>query len=271
MADRPLVAIYANAPHQNLWCGAFAEGVQRHGIEARQCHPSDFSVEPDVAVFWSHRRVNIIQRQRETGKDYIVLECPYFGPRGIDTMQMCSAGWNGLNGRADFRNADSPGDRWKRHGPGLEQWRAPGEYALIMGQVPGDMSHAHADISAWYGRMVAEWGEIMPVAFRDHPKAAPYRCDVPKLNGPLDEALSQAVVAVTFNSNSGVDALISGVPVYAEDEGSMVYGVSSHRVGQIVFPDRRQWSHDLAYCQWTLDEYRDGTAWEHLSGSQRKD
>ena len=134
-----------------------------------------------------------------------------------------------------------------------------------MGQCAGDMSHAHADINAWYLRMIQEWGAIMPVAFRDHPKGGNFRCKAPKLNGPLNEALKQAAIAVTFNSNAGVDALIAGVPVYAEDEGSMVYNVASRRVGQTVFPDRRQWAHDLSYCQWTLDEYRDGTAWEHLS------
>jgi hypothetical protein len=102
------------------------------------------------------------------------------------------------------------------------------------------------------------------VAFRDHPKGGNYQTHVPKLNGPLIEAFEQAAIAVTFSSNTGVDALIAGVPVYAEDEGSMAYSVASHRVGQTLFPDRRQWAHNLAYCQWTQDEYRNGVAIEHL-------
>jgi len=258
------LAVYGQAPHQVAWGSAFAEGAKKHGFIVRHCSNNDFTFTPDVAVFWSHRRLELIGRQKLRGKDYIVLELPYWGPRDVDTMKMCSAGWNGLNGRADFRNADSPADRWKLHGPGLSEWQPPGEYALIMGQCAGDMSHAHADINKWYERMIKQWSAIMPVAFRDHPKGGKYRCDIPKLNGPFSEAIKQAAVVVTFNSNAGVDALIAGVPVYAEDEGSMAYNTASHTVGQTLFPDRRQWAHDLAYCQWTPDEYRSGLAIEHL-------
>ena len=269
MANRPSVALHARA-HQVPWVEAFAEGLRRHGIGVRWLSSPNCDPKADVAVFWSLRHKQIIAAQREHGRDFIVLECPFFGPRAVNAMQMCSAGWNGLNGRADFRNANSPADRWKQHGPMLAEWQPAGEYALIIGQCVGDMSHAHADIGQWYTRMIAEWGEVMPVAFRDHPKAAPYRTSVPKLNGPLADELKRAAIVVTFNSNTGVDALLAGVPVYAEDEGSMVYRVASHRVGQTMFPDRRQWAHDLAYCQWNIDEIASGETWEHLkNGTQQ--
>ena len=258
------VAVYGQAPHQIMWGNAFADGARKHGLKVISTASSDFSLTPEVAVFWSHRRLELINRQKARGKSYIVLELPYWGSREIDTVAMCSAGYNGLNGRADFRNANSSADRWKKHGPGLTEWQPPGQYALIMGQCAGDMSHAHADINKWYARMIAEWSAVMPVAFRDHPKGGRFRGDVPKLNGTLDEALKKAAIVVTFNSNSGVDALLAGVPVYAEDEGSMVYHAASHTVGQTLFPDRRQWAHDLAYCQWTQDEYRSGEAIAHL-------
>lgn len=264
MANRPLIGVYANAPHQITWGNAFADGARKYGCEVRRASPNDHTFSPDVAVFWSHRQASLILRQKARGKEYIVLELPYWGPRNVASMQMCSAGWNGLNGRADFKSADSPPDRWERYGPGLKDWQTGGKYALIMGQVPGDMSHAHADIGAWYRRMVDEWSQVMPVAFRAHPKGSSFTGNVIRLNGPMDEALAQAAVAVTFNSNSGVDALIAGVPVYTEDPGSMAYNVSSHSVGEILRPDREQWAHDLAYCQWTLDEYRSGLAVEHL-------
>lgn len=264
MAHRPLIGVYASAPHQVTWGDAFAQGARKHGCEVRFTANNDFSFVPDVAVFWSYRQANIILQQSTRGKDYIVLELPYWGAREVTTMTMCSAGFNGLNGRADFKNANSPDDRWKQYGPGLKEWQPPGEYAVIMGQCVGDMSHAHADINAWYLRMIAEWGEVMPVAFRDHPKGGKYQTHVPKLSGSLADALNKAAIVVTFNSNTGVDALLAGVPVYAEDEGSMVYSVASHKVGQTLFPDRRQWANDLAYCQWTFDEYCNGLAVEHL-------
>jgi hypothetical protein len=69
---------------------------------------------------------------------------------------------------------------------------------------------------------------------------------------------------VTFNSNSAVDAVLAGVPAYVEDEGGMAFDVASHTVGEIHRPDRAQWAHDLAYCQWTVDEMASGATWEHL-------
>jgi hypothetical protein len=262
MADKARVAIYANAPHQLLWGRAFGQGLVKHGIEPNYYSGGNHPHGHDVVVFWSARRRQLIANQKAARRHYIILERGYFGNREA----MTSAGWNGLNGRADFRNAGMPADRWKKHGLPIAEW-GKGEYALILGQVPGDMSHAHANIDAWYSRMVEEWGALMPVRFRHHPGGewtGVRNHSVTVLRNSLEEALANAAIAVTFNSTAGVNSLLAGVPVYAEDEGSMVYKVASHTVGQIMYPNRQQWAHDLAYCQWTVDEMASGETWEHL-------
>jgi len=81
---------------------------------------------------------------------------------------------------------------------------------------------------------------------------------------PIEKDLEAARYAVTFNSNSGVDAALAGVPVVAMDEGSMAWQVAGHRIGEIVFPDREKWAHDLAFAQWDVEEITSGEAWEHL-------
>jgi hypothetical protein len=261
MADYS-VGIYGSAPHQVEWGSAFAKGLARHGIEPQWYSHGNYPLGCDIAVFWSIRKRQIIESQKAQGRDFIVLERGYFG----DRFAMASAGWNGLNGRADFKNNGKPGNRWAKHGLPIADYH-DGKYALILGQVPGDMSHAHSNIEMWYSRMIREWASVMPVAFRHHPGGDWHgirKHDVTILRGPLEDALQGAAVAVTFNSNSGVDALLSGVPVYAEDEGSMVYGVASHTVGQLLYPERQQWANELAYCQWTQQEMASGEAWECL-------
>lgn len=257
--------VVINGRHQEIWCGAFAEGMRRHGVHVRRLHRSDYSFDVDVLLVWSIRNRGMIRRQQQAGRDYLVLELPYWGARNAQALHMASVGWNGLNGRADFNNQGMPGNRWARYGVEVQPWKADGEYALLIGQCMGDMSHAHADIEKFYRRMADTWAA--PLYFRHHPLGkweGIRKTSIKALGGSLSEALDGARVVVTFNSNAGVDAAMAGVPVYAGDEGSMAWPVASHACNDIIRPDRTQWLHDLAYCQWTLDEMASGEAWEHL-------
>ena len=52
-----------------------------------------------------------------------------------------SHGWNGLNGRADFCNENSPNDRWNKHfNDGRLLDYSDGDYILIPLQIKNDMS-----------------------------------------------------------------------------------------------------------------------------------
>ena len=70
-----------------------------------------------------------------------------------------------------------------------------------------------------------------------------------------------------FRSNSGVEALLEGIPVFAFDDGSMAWSVCNRSLTDIEspsLPDRTQWLNDLSYAQWTLGEMKEGLAWRHL-------
>ena len=181
-----------------------------------------------------------------------------------------SCGFNGLNGNADFQNADSPTDRWRPHIKRMEPWRTDaGDYILIMGQVAGDASIQDVDINEWYRDVYAEAKSAfnLPIYFRPHPLS---RREVPfpninLLSGDLKTSISNAHLVVTYNSNSGVDSILAGVPTVAYDKGSMARGVAMHEIESVtVMPGRQQWANDLAYCQWTMDEIKDGITWDHL-------
>jgi hypothetical protein len=182
-----------------------------------------------------------------------------------------SAGYDGLNGYADFCNQESPADRWERlYGDNtLQPWRGhSGNYVLVMGQVLGDASLQNVDICEWYAetsRLLIEAG--LKVGFRPHPNW-PHFDPLPgveHITGTLDEALAQAKWVVTWNSNSAVDAVVRGIPAVTCDRGSMAWDVTGHDpVEPPPMPDRRPWVHRMAYTQWTMQEIAVGDMWAHL-------
>jgi hypothetical protein len=99
--------------------------------------------------------------------------------------------------------------------------------------------------------------------YRGLHKALEEGMDVQTGKQSLSEALEAAQSVVTFNSNSGVDAVLSGCPTYAADPGSMAYDMTSRQLGAIVTPDREAWARWLSWCQFTRDELESGEAWEH--------
>lgn len=252
-------------PHANKYIKAFIDGLKRHGLKARW--ESVMQYEPcDLAVIWGIRHPDIINGQTGNDLDYLVMERGYFG----DRMRFCSLGYNGLNGHADFLADKMPSDRWEKHGVEVKPWRTEeGEYWLLMGQVAGDQSVKGVDLEGWYGDIVEDIRYVtdLPVFFRPHPQSRQNDgpvCDGYKTGG-LSETLQDAHCVVTYNSNSGVDAALAGVPVIAVNEGAMAWDVSMHEItGEQYLPVRTQWLNDLAYKQWLLEEIASGEAWEHL-------
>lgn len=85
----------------------------------------------------------------------------------------------------------------------------------------------------------------------------PHRIRTKESPVSLQDDLRDVRAVVTFNSNVGVDALLEGVPVIA-DHGPCV-GVQ----------DRRRLFEGLAWCQWTVDEIRQGLPWNYPEEMQR--
>lgn len=230
-----------------------------------QLRPVDEPTSCDIAVVFgirkegvpiSYPRGRVIRWQEEEGKPYIVLETGYVN-RGDGPDHHYAAGFNGLNGRADFRNKGMPADRWEKLGVTLKPWRKDGDYSIVCGQVPWDAAVQHHNHVQWVHDTCAAYSREGPVRFRPHPKA-PHVYGTVKAEvstRPLLNDIMDALRVVTFNSNSAVEALIEGRYATAQDKGSMIWGFNG---------DLEQWASDLAYTQWTLQEMAEGLAWSHL-------
>jgi hypothetical protein len=271
-----MIRVYLSGdPVHDLVLKAFYDGidVEKKLVEGFQYEPSDIAVvfgvyKSRIRKSWS--RGKIFRQQRENKKDVIVLETGYVN-RGDGETHHYAAGFNGLNGRSDFRNKSSGTERWDKLGVQLKPY-SRGNKVLLCGQVPWDASVENSDHKAWIQETAQKLKTITtrPIVFRPHPLVP-----LAKIHGlehsegkPLAEDLRDAHCVVTYNSNSGVDALIEGKPVFAFDEGSMVWDLSNKNLADIEepkCPDRKQWAANLAYAQWTPAEMSAGHTWRHLT------
>lgn len=260
---RIVVLLRPTVAHELDYLNRFARGIQAHGDRAdvgrRSRVPPSGSV--DAIAVWGWRQAMVY---RKLGFNVLVCERGYVG----DRFRWTSIGLNGLNGRATFPQVADGGARWEKNfGELLQPWTyRPDGYALIMGQVPTDTAVRDIVFASWLrDAYKAAQRRYARVKFRPHPQAPTFRFEGTQTLGSLADDLSGAAQVITFNSNSGVDSVLAGIPAVAMDEGSMAYPVASHSIDEEpVRPDRTQWAHALAWAQWLPTELETGEAWSRL-------
>jgi hypothetical protein len=191
------------------------------------------------------------------------MERGYIGDRFLWT----SLGFDGLNGRAKFPQVDDGLQRWNHF---FAQFLKPQRVnktrlAVIMGQCRGDASLCGVDFGKWVIEADKEFKSYgYQTAFRPHPGDPNFPIvGIPILKTTLDEALEAAEVVVTFNSNTGVDAALAGLEVFAQDKGSMIYDFI-YRNLPFSFVELDGWTRKMAYTQWLPYEIENGDAWAAL-------
>lgn len=242
---------------------AMASGLRRHGIEVAEFQGKP-PLDSDFCVVWGMRKAERCKALGFKGP-CLVVERGYIGDR---LNVWTSLGWDGLNGHARF-NGVWDKDRFTRNfGSDLMPWRDSVGYALILGQVMGDAALLDVDIRRWYNdAAVSLWKSGWDIKFRPHPESERKGHERPRISfateseGTLAEALAGAGIAVAFNSNSLVDAVMAGVPIHAGDRGSMVYELASRDFDPIR-PDREDRLNEIANVQWTMAEICSGAAWD---------
>lgn len=249
--------------HHRQWGGAFLEGAKRHGHEVSM-DENALSHPVDLMVTWGVRNVGAIRRQLEAGGEVCVIERGYIG----DRMKWTSVSFGGgLNGRGLFRGPLHDPERWNTLWSDLLQgWRMKGGYALILGQVPTDSSISGKGVPLWYAKITKGLKKkgIEP-RFRPHPLARNVFIAGARVlgGGSLSQALEGCSFAITFNSNSALDAVIAGVPTITADPGAMAWDVTSHSIDDpLITPDRTDWCSKIAWCQYNEDEMRSGFCWD---------
>lgn len=250
-------------PDKGGFAQAFARGLCRHGWRATE------RVQCDLLVLWGTRRQHEIIAQKQRGGEVLILERAYLGDRYAWTSVSFGGG---LNGRGIFKGPLNDPRRWNKHFSHLMKPWQPKEdgYALILQQVPGDMSVRGVQLDRFYAQAADAFRRTMPVKVRPHPRTTPLKDTKAHEAGlrSLQTDLAGARLAVTWNSNAGVEAVLAGIPTIAMDVGSMAWEVTTHKLKIPSMPDRQAWAHSLANMQWLISEFEDGSCWSFINGGQ---
>lgn len=266
-------AVYGSRTRRNGVPGMVAKmvaGIQRHGIVIDHADWNQPDIEADFALCWGWRIGSTLRKNGYEGP-ILVMERGYLP----DRFEWTSLGWDGLNGRARFNEPQDKGERfWRNFGHLACEWERYDGYYLVMGQVLGDMSLRGVDFVKWVKETIDTLDKLgVDVRFRPHPEAIRRGQAIPApqymiAGGTLADALSEAACVVTYNSNSGVDAVLAGIPAVTYDEGAMAWDVTSHHALQeLVMPDRNEWFRRMAWTQWSMPEIERGEAWEVVKGA----
>lgn len=87
---------------------------------------------------------------------------------------------------------------------------------------------------------------------------------------PLKLDLENAFCTVAPASAVSIESILAGVPTFCSDFGpaAPVGNLDLSKINNPFFPDRKlikSWLNHLAYCQFSIEEMEDGTAWKILN------
>ena len=246
---------------------------------------------------WGH----VYEYIAKSNKPFLVNESATFR----DYLTYTRLGWYSYKwSEGIFGNENAPRDRWlkfeKDTGIKFKDWNSPGDAIVIMGQKEGDSSllNLYKDYNSFY-----DWVEELiieirkysdrQIILRPHPRnlrrgeklCNRLKTKYPDLNLEVSENvagyftrstggeglqidLQRAYCVVTYNSLSGIDSILQGIPTFALEDGSMAWPIAHKNLNQIenlnYDIDITQWQNEVAYCQWTHREHANGESWAHL-------
>ncbi len=265
---------------------AFHEGIARSGdrvVLQEKIEPT----RPDqilVGYGWTPFKA-LFEAHRKAGGHYVFLDLGFWGRKaglmpvgGPRRGDLSSLGMHkvSVDGRHPVKGwpLNRPPDRFRAAGMPIRDWHK-GEFIVIPGM------SAKAAASFGYGPQEWERGIVQEIR-RHTSRTIIYRSKPGDIAGrPLEgveycapEAdfmvlLSRAHAMVCRHSNAVVEAMLSGVQIYAEENvGAFMSMPSLSGIEGYHWPEgREQFMADTAYCQWSLGEMQDGSAWDYLKGS----
>lgn len=243
--------------HSQNVCAAFAKGT---GFPVVSASP----LRAGGVVMYGFLRglLPTLREARKEGRPWVYVDRGYFrSTRGGDYSGYFRVTRGALqhDGRGTFDRK-----RWDNLLVPMAPWRRQGKHILVC--PPGDVwLGAFGEPFAttqkqWVAKVITELERHTdrPIRIRTKP-------NFEKAHKPLIEDLQDCHALVTHMSNTAVESVLAGVPVYclAPCAGATMGQRDLAKIETPVYPDREAWAAALAANQWTLDEIRAGKA-NHL-------
>ena len=233
-------------------------------------------------------RKAVFEKQQREGKRSIIVDSNLFlyADNG-NTNKFLRYSYDGIfPNTGEYCNSNPDPARWelisKRLGIKLKPWKKDGDDILLCCQRDGGWSMNGQQLMPWLIKTIVQLRKFSDrrIVIRFHPgdknilnhKRMLARYRLPNVIVSHQENILQdfttAHCVINYNSSPAVAAAIEGVPVIVLDpERSQAADVSHHSLDNIENLqefDRETWIHKMAQMHWTLDELKDGTAWNHL-------
>lgn len=243
---------------------AFFNGAMQTGFDPVWRNPSVFTADQTaecgcVAVLGLRGRSrDVLNAYRAKNVPVMVIDAGF-----VRREAYWQIGLNGLNWITPSQVIN---DRWQKLGVDIVKHRKPGGvHVLVCGQKPGDAQHG-IDPERWAEEVITEIRRhtTREVVWRPHPGANTSLRSADRISyaagNPIAHDLESAHCVVTYNSNSGHDALLAGVPVFCDP--CAIYAECANldlaEIESPKLPARSRYFYRLAYSQWTIDEMESG-------------
>jgi hypothetical protein len=270
---------YSSFGRSETLARAMWEGIRRSGDYPTLIRDGDYKgVTHSVAVFYGlyARLSDVFREYPRAGRKAVYIDLGYWGRtfrgkrNGYHKVVVNSRHPNAYYQRIrhDSRRASALG-----HETALRPWRRNGQHILLAGMGPKACAVEGFVYESWERDAIAQIQRHTdrPIIYRPKPSdrmAKPLfgtKFSNPAKQ-PLADVLRNCHAVVTHHSNVAVDALVSGVPAYCWHGVGATLGQQDLRwVENPWEPEtRQQWVNDIAYCQWHLEEMREGAPWRHL-------
>lgn len=207
----------------------------------------------------------IMQRCWKDGRDFYYIDTGYFG-NGVNKVYHRIV----RNNLQHDEIIQRPSARWKMLRISLPTQCRHGKKIIVAAPDEKPCRFYGIDQQTWIQETVATLKQHTdrPIVIRQR---AARRIDRVQ-NDPLSQVLRQDVHAlVTFNSNSAVESILSGVPAFVMAPTHAAAPVGNRDLSQIetpYWPDADKlhaWACHLAWGQFHVSELKDGTAYRILN------
>lgn len=261
MAQRSVTCyISPNKPNSAVMCAAFAEGATPEGWLSRS---NKLSGKLDhAAAFYGVTDYNkqILHDCRELGLPFFYMDNGYFSHKMTPAKEKY---FRVTKNRLQHTGIGSGSvERFRKHRVEIEPWKKDGKHILVCPpreffmRTVLDMCHD-------------KWLEDTLAGIKQHtdrPIEIKYKPTKAKYN--FGDSLKDVFAVVTCLSNTAVESLCAGVPVFVHPD-SAAFPMASGSLDNIERPNypegREAWASVLSSNQWTMEEIRDGTCWKAVA------
>lgn len=246
-----------DSPHYRR--DAFHDGFRRHGFRVGE-RPILAPTDKDVLLIWNRnpREEAFARAFERCGSKVVVAENGYIGTdRNGHQLYAIALDHHSGHGRWHFENDK----RWDSLNIPVKPWKSGGEEIVIMPQRSiGSHDHGVAMPRGWERSVAQDLVKKtnLPIRIRSHPG--------PSRESPVED-LKKAFAGVIWGSGAGIKCIVNGIPVYhyLKDwlgKDSAVYNPSNFE--SPYKGDRSMTLAKVAWAQWTIEEIKQGKAFECL-------